>query len=258
MIHQFPVILLGFFAIVFPLSTEAMDFTPDPYNRLVLDAVKSMPEGGLYSASSTANKGLFGAVEIIDGRLHIDASHAKPSYCSGATYLVFLKVLSRLQEEHRIQIPPPVLDSLPPAGQPDGSGVWGRWNANGPGTARLFHELDLGRNFTDPTRALPGDFLKIFWNDGIGATEHGHSVIFLGLENTNGAEHLRFWSSNIPGGYGERSVPMTRIHRMIFSRLESPQNITGPIHTRTDAYLSSLQRKSSSPSEMAFQCGLNR
>jgi hypothetical protein len=32
-------------------------------------------------------------------------------------------------------------------GQRDGEGIWGRWNANGPGTARLFHEMNLGENF---------------------------------------------------------------------------------------------------------------
>jgi hypothetical protein len=29
--------------------------------------------------------------------------------------------------------------------QRDGAGIWGRWNANGPGTARLFYELGLGQ-----------------------------------------------------------------------------------------------------------------
>jgi hypothetical protein len=65
---------------------------------------------------------------------------------------------------------------------PDGESLWGRWNANGPGTARLFYELGLGRNFTSFSAARPGDFLKIFWTDAVGKNENGHSVIFLGLE----------------------------------------------------------------------------
>lgn len=253
-----PAVLFSLLCMVPTLRAGTTDRSPLPLNQIVLDAVATMPLGGIYSASSAANKGLSGAFGIREGALKIDPSHARPSYCSGATYLVFLKVLSLLQSEHRLQLPPPTLDALRPAGQPDGNGIWGRWNSNGPGTARLFHELGLGANFTNPSLALPGDFLKIFWNDGIGASEHGHSVVFLGMERRNGAEYLRFWSSNIPGGYGERSVPVTRIHRLIFSRLESPENITRPLLPRTDPYLSGLQRRSSSATEMALQCGLDR
>ena len=94
-------------------------------------------------------------------------------------------------------------------GQRDGEGVWGRWNANGPGTARLFHELDLGRNFTDYALARPGDFMKIFWTSEVGRAERGHSVVYIGRELVGGTERVRFWSSNKPAGYGEKSVPRT-------------------------------------------------
>jgi hypothetical protein len=72
------------------------------------------------------------------------------------------------------------MENLLIRGQGDGVGIWGRWNANGPGTARLFEELHLGKNFTSFEEARPGDFMKIFWNDNIGGTESGHSVIYLG------------------------------------------------------------------------------
>ena len=88
-------------------------------------------------------------------------------------------------------------------GQRDGEGIWGRWNANGPGTARLFHELDLGQNFDDFAEAQPGDFMKIFWSPEVGRAEHGHSVIFLGMEKRAGLDYVHFWSSNIPFGYGD-------------------------------------------------------
>lgn len=231
--------------------------TAAPYNNLVLQAVASMPPGGGYSPSSAANRALRNAVATSGDTLRIDPLHAVPSYCSSATYLVFLKVISRLQAEHRIILSPGTLAALVPAGQPDGTGIWGRWNANGPGTARLFYELGLGRNFTDLAAAQPGDFMKIFWNDGIGATEHGHSVIYLGRGAREGVEFVRFWSSNIPGGYGEKSVPLGRIRRMLFSRLENPSAISGAL-PRTDAYLSSLQHRSSAAGEMASQCGLAR
>jgi hypothetical protein len=142
-------------------------------------------------------------------------------------------------------------------GQRDGDGVWGRWNANGPGTARLFFELGLGRNFTDFAEARPGDFMKIFWTDEVGSTEHGHSVIFLGTEVVNGVPSVRFWSSNIPAGFGEKTVPRSRIVHAIFSRLESPGNLanvkTAP---EVDPYLAGLVTKRSSYPEALAKCGL--
>lgn len=215
-----------------------------------------MPAKGGYSPSTAANRALNQSVIDFDGILRVDASHAIPSYCSGATYLVFLKTLAGLQSSGRLTLTPETVRSLRPSGQPDGTGIWGRWNANGPGTARLFHELLLGNSFTDPRFALPGDFLKIFWNDGIGASEHGHSVIFLGMETKEGVPCVRFWSSNTPGGYGEKSVPRSKIRRMLFSRLEHPENINRPLSSRTDSYLSSLVNRSSSPQEMNEKCGI--
>jgi hypothetical protein len=142
-------------------------------------------------------------------------------------------------------------------GQRDGQGIWGRWNANGPGTARLFYELGIGRNFDDFAEAEPGDFMKIFWSPEVGREEHGHSVIFLGMEKKLGLDYVRFWSSNIPFGYGERSVPRTKIIHAIFSRLYDPSNL-GRIATTppVDRYLASLERVRSSYPEAREKCGL--
>ena len=115
--------------------------------------------------------------------------------------------------------------SLLITGQRDGEGVWGRWNANGPGTARLFYEMRLGRNFSEFAQAQPGDFMKIFWSNAVGRREHGHSVIFLGTETVNGVESVRFWSSNLGYGYSEKVVPRTKIAAAVFSRLTTPQNL---------------------------------
>lgn len=237
-----------------PVHAEA---NPTDANRFVLACLHQMPSGGGYSTSSNANRELRNAVMTRNGALEIQPTSATPSYCSEATYLVFLKTLSALQSNHQLSLTPETVTALRPLGQPDGTGIWGRWNANGPGTARFFYELGLGPNFTDLPRALPGDFLKIFWNDGIGATEHGHSVIFLGTEEKNGIKYLKFWSSNMPGGYGEKVVPLSRAHRMLFSRLEYPENINRPL-PRSDSYLSSMEHRSSTPAEMAEKCGILR
>lgn len=248
--------ILPFLLTVVILAGRMCGEVPDtPCNEAILATVGSMPSGGLYSASGTANAALRNAVTIRDGRIQVDAGKARPSYCSEATYLVFLKVLSELAEKHAISIDERLAKALRPGSQPDGDGVWGRWNANGPGTAVLFHEQKLGTNFTDPRRAKPGDFLKIFWNDGIGSNEHGHSVIFLGMEQKGGLAFLRFWSSNQPGGYGEKSVPLSRIRRMLFSRLEHPELIRFPDPWR-DPYLSRLVHSPSSIAEMEHHSGI--
>ncbi|MEO7167519.1 MAG: hypothetical protein ABI016_10840, partial [Chthoniobacterales bacterium] len=139
----------------------------------------------------------------------------------------------------------------------DGAGIWGRWNANGPGTARLFHELGLGRNFDDFAEAQPGDFMKIFWSPEVGRAEHGHSVIYLGTEKKLGLDYVRFWSSNIPFGYGEKSVPRSKIVHAIFSRLYTPANLTRIGETAPlDGYLASLVRVRSSYDEAKAKCGM--
>ena len=246
-------------AVLLLLAKPALkaDDAAAPCNALIMEAILSMPAGGGYSAGSTATRALQQAVSINDGKLDVRAAHATPSYCSGATYLVFLKVISILQSQQRLQPTPELLAALRPTGQPDGTGIWGRWNANGPGTARLFYELSLGKNFSRLSQAIPGDFMKIFWSDQIGAAEHGHSVIYLGTENKEGVPYLSYWSSNIPGGFGTKSVPFSRVHRMLFSRLEHPENLARTLTLpHSDRYLSSLQSHSSTPAEMAFQCGV--
>ena len=239
------------------LSAQDNSLSPilSSINQAVIGAVQSMPTGGRYSTSPSANRSLSAAVSREEDSLTIHTSSAVPSYCSGATYLVFLKVLSDLQHSGRLTLTPEAMSALRPTGQPDGTGIWGRWNANGPGTARLFHELGLGPNFTSLSAARPGDFLKIFWNEGIGASEHGHSVIFLAHDPKTAT--ITFWSSNIPLGYGTKTVPLSRIHRLLFSRLEHPENLNRPLIPRTDPYLSSLEHRSSTPEELTRQCGLD-
>jgi hypothetical protein len=229
----------------------------NPINQLVLEEISEMPVGGGYSASRLATIRLQSATRFEGGKFFLMPSAASPSYCSGATYLVFLKTIGALRETGRINLDEQTLSRLLIAGQRDGEGIWGRWNANGPGTARLFYELQLGENFTDFKRALPGDFMKIFWSTEVGMKEHGHSVVYLGTEMRDGVEQVRFWSSNIPAGYGEKSVPRSRIAQAIFSRLETPENLERISQIpRYDPYLVGLESKRSSFAEARVKCGL--
>jgi hypothetical protein len=226
-------------------------------NGLVLEQVKQMPQGGHYSVSRFAKIRLQSSAHFESGKFFILPTAPFPSFCSGATYLVFIRTMEALRANGRLHLDFATLDQLIIRDQHDGEGIWGRWNANGPGTARLFHELGLGRNFDDFAEARPGDFMKIFWSKNVGRSEHGHSTIFLGTENRFGIEYVRYWSSNVPSGYGEKSVPRSKIAYAIFSRLETPANLSrignAPF---VDAYLASLLRKRSSFAEATRMCGI--
>jgi hypothetical protein len=224
-------------------------------NALVLEQINQMPQGGRYSVSHFAKIRLQSSAHFESGKFFILPSG--PSFCSGATYLVFIRTIEALRAGGELHLDYPTLEKLIIRDQRDGEGIWGRWNANGPGTARLFHELQLGRNFDNFDQAKPGDFMKIFWSRQVGRNEHGHSTIFLGVENRPDGQYVRYWSSNIPTGYGEKSVPRSKIAYAIFSRLQAPANLarinSAPL---VDTYLASLLRTRSSITEAGTKCGL--
>ena len=230
---------------------------PGKFNDLILEQIKQMPRGGQYSVSRVATIRLQSAAHFESGKFFVLPEAASPSYCSGATYLVFIKTIEALRNAGMLDLDFATLQQLMIRGQRDGEGIWGRWNANGPGTARLFHELGIGQNFDDFAQAQPGDFMKIFWSPEVGRAEHGHSVIFLGMARTAGLDYVRFWSSNIPFGYGERLVPRAKIVHAIFSRLCDPANLPR-IHSAplVDSYLASLVRTRSSYAEAQEKCGM--
>jgi len=226
-------------------------------NGLILEQIKQMPQGGRYSVSRFAKIRLQSAAHFESGKFFILPSAPYPSFCSGATYLVFIRTIETLRARGELYLDFATLEQLIIRDQHDGEGIWGRWNANGPGTARLFRELRLGRNFDNFSEARPGDFMKIFWSRQVGRSEHGHSTIFLGTENRLGVEYVRYWSSNVPSGYGEKIVPRNKIASAIFSRLETPANLSRIASApEVDSYLASLLRKRSSFAEATQKCGL--
>jgi hypothetical protein len=229
------------------------------FNAIVLEQIGKMPNGGGYAVTREAHSALNAAVGKSGNSIAISPGKAQPSYCSGATYLVFLKTLHEVERKGIIAPMGEMWSKLLPRASSDGVGIWGRWNANGPGASRLFHELSLGKNFTSYNEARPGDFMKIFWTDAVGKNERGHLVVFLGMENKNGIDHVRFWSSNKPLGYGEKSVATSKIARVIFSRLENPANIrNAAVIPNKDPYLASLLTVESSYPEALKKSGISQ
>lgn len=177
------------------------------FNQRVLAAVRAMPRGGGYDASDAAKNRLPGACAVEDGGFVVDPRAAGPGFCSGATYLVLLKALGTGSR-----------DMIPVTDHRDGHGVFGRWNANGPGCAKLVADLGAGVNFTSWDHARPGDFLKIWWTDEIGGRERGHHVVYLGRRG----DTIRYWSSNQPGGYGVKTASIGECRRVLFTRITEP------------------------------------
>lgn len=242
-----------------------------------------MPRGGGYARYSQERQfaDLHRTVEQLDAavgvkpaalRLEVNPDRAAGySFCSSATYLLFVRVIEKLQSDRAIRLAPAVNREIARigdrfdviAGKNDGVGIFGHWNADGPGTAVLFHRLDLGKNFSSYGKARPGDFMKIFWNEKIGKGERGHLVVFLGLNDDGSA--VQVWSSNLENsdgshGYGTMWVERSRIRRVVFSRLEHPENLnrwkefTGD--ERTSDYLVGIRKVPSTPAEMKDAVGL--
>ena len=84
-------------------------------------------------------------------------------------------------------------------------------------------------------------------------------MVFLGLQTEDGVEMVKFWSSNRPGGFGERSVPRSKIARAIFSRLEHPGKISGWVRLpKSDTYLARLLTTESSFPEAMRMSGIEK
>lgn len=219
------------------------------FNTVVLQSIKEFPGGGGYSATPTDVMRVAQQAVVWNersGGLLIAPKKAAPTFCSAAVYMVLLRSLQRWESVSGKRLPRKAWQALDvQPNQPDGTGAWGRANANGPGLARLVAQLGVGVNFHDVRQARAGDFLKIFWTADIGARERGHLVVYLGLEKKNGITHLRYWSANKPSGYGLKSVALSRMHNLIFTRITAPQNFVRaaslPEH---DEWLESMQTHS--------------
>ncbi|MEM1441847.1 MAG: hypothetical protein AAGF67_05865 [Verrucomicrobiota bacterium] len=255
-------------------------------NELLLQSIAEMPKGGIYASyrrelpESQRFNDLYATVEELEsslqvglgGRLKVQPEKAGGySFCSSATYLLFCEVLAGLQKEGKLDFPKELNWELADVGgahpvihgEFDGVGLFGHWNANGPGTARLFERLDLGTNFESFEDAKPGDFLKIFWNDKIGKGERGHLVVYLGKKPDGSA--IEVWSSNQNNedgshGYGTMWIDRGRIHRAVFSRLERPANLVRWLEfseeEKTCDYLVGILKNPSTPEEMRRAIGL--
>ena len=237
-VNKFCVCVLTGFICVAPQFSFAGDC-----NDLVLEQVRKMPKGGSYSVSHFAKIRLQSSAHFESGKFFILPSG--PSFCSGATYLVFIKTIEALRESDQLRLDYGTFERLIIRDQHDGEGIWGRWNANGPGTARLFHELRLGRNFDNIDQAKPGDFMKIFWSRRWEETSTDTPRSFWEWKIGRMANMFDTGRAMFHRAMARRACREARSLTPLFSRLETPANLArinnAPL---VDTYLASLLRSS--------------
>lgn len=227
------------------------------YNAMVLDIIKELPKGGGYSIGSDFVAPTLETHTIGSGRLELRVFDGHPSHCTSATYALFAHLVAVLQNSGRISLTRDQLAMLEVKSRladgtqlVDGQGPFWIFNSNGAGVAALFKHAGIGTNFRDEnlTYARPGDFLKMFWNDNVGASEKGHQVVYLGRREVNGRDMICFWGSQhqnvkkrsggkeplyfpiaagakVSDGYGEACRPRSDIKEMIFSRITCMEHL---------------------------------
>lgn len=224
------------------------------------NALAQMPQKGSYSTSTEAFQNLIDCFQwnANQSQILISPTKAQPSFCSSACYLLLLTSLREWEKNTQQKFPTKVWQALLPyPKQADGVGIWGRANANGPGFAKLIHELGAGFSFEDFKHAKPGDFMKIFWNEHIGVKEFGHLTLFLSQQIEEGIPTVSFWSSNQPEGYGKKTIPKSQIIHVIFTRITKPEAFTlADKLPETDEWLQSLLKTAVSPDEVRKKCGI--
>ncbi|MDA9829883.1 hypothetical protein N9C66_00960 [Akkermansiaceae bacterium] len=247
-------ILLPAFLIVLPSCARVeLPATSRTVNFEVLSAVRSMPAGKGYDASQAAVDRLAASVSHQNRTFTQDLAKTGPTFCSGATYLVFLRTIEKLGWTN--SLPKPSLNRLANLDVKDGEEVFGRWNANGPGTAKLFADLNCGISFTSFDHARPGDFLKLWWTEAIGGKESGHLVVYLSQTPTT----VTWWSANEPSGYGKKSISKSKIRHHLFSRLTQPKNLLNVSRlSPKDQFLADMLRKDFSWEQVIQTCKVRK
>ena len=248
------------------------------YNRMILDIVHNLPKGGGYDRDHPELP-VVASLEIA-GRWEMLVRHGHPSHCTSATYSVFAHLAVLLQANRKLNLNGEEIRALEattlmPDGTHlvDGQGAFWIFNSNGAGTAALLHHTGTGFSFRDDalTYAKPGDFLKIFWNNNVGASERGHQVVYTGRRIIAGRDMVCFWGSQHQGkkargrggeplyysayedgkvydGYGEVCRPREDIKGMIFSRVSCMENLAAGL----DAMKAKAEARGAAPGGLPY------
>lgn len=253
-------------------STHAAETPPDAEARpqtatqrktwetCMAEAMEKLGKGGGYACTGKALGNFIQAFSRNEKKSRrMQPGKARPSFCSSAVYGALLLALD-LWNSGRGEngLDGNAWQALSPKKVPDGTGPWGCANANGPGLAVLIHKLGAGHSFTEWEKAQPGDIMKLWWTEAIGARERGHLTIYLSQTE----DSLTFWSSNQsnPGktpGYGTKTIPKSTVKHVLFTRVTRPEAFAKAPSIGTDPWLGSLLKKTVTMEEALRRCGLS-
>jgi hypothetical protein len=227
------------------------------YNAMILAIIESLPTGGGYSLGADFVRPRVTAHNIGGGRWELRVYDGFPSHCTSAAYALYSRLVATLHNGGRIRLSPAQLGSLEvkrrmPDGtaRVDGQGPYAIFNGNGAGVAAFLEHTGTGFSFRDDklSYARPGDFLKLFWNENVGASEQGHQAVFTGSRVVAGRDMICFWGSQrqkrkkrsggtealyfaaaadgeVHDGYGEVCRPRSDAKAMIFSRVTCMEDL---------------------------------
>lgn len=228
------------------------------YNAMILAIIRDLPTGGGYSLNaSRIQLPTVTAQNIGGGHWEMKVYDGHPSHCTSAAYAVYARLAAVLHNGGNIRLSADQIRSLQvtmkmPDGTSlvDGQGAYGIFNANGAGVAALLKHTGTGMSFRDDklSYARPGDFLKLFWNENVGASESGHQVIYTGRRVMAGRDMICFWGSQrqnrkkraggtealyfpaaesgeVQDGYGEVCRPRGDVKAMVFSRVTCMEHL---------------------------------
>lgn len=199
------------------------------FNRLVLGAIDIVQatamDGGGYFTGVKADppESPMGYPLKLGGKAILDPPRCS-SYCSGASYSVFIEALNLWLRDHPTEISDAALENLRMQ-EPDGGRredevkVWGWWNANGFGSEFAVVQVMKAGQRIAAKDAQPGDFMNISWKSG-----HGHSVVFLQWERSaEGVAGIRYWSSQaVTNGMSDAWAPLDAIVDVCAARVTDP------------------------------------
>jgi hypothetical protein len=262
------------------------------YSAMILEIIRSLPTGGGYSLNADrVQLPTVTAQNIGGGHWEMKVYDGHPSHCTSAAYAVYARLAAVLHNGGKISLSADQIHSLEvikrmPDGTSlvDGQGAYGIFNANGAGVAAFLQHTGTGMSFRDDKLAYarPGDFLKLFWNENVGASESGHQTIYTGRRVTAGRDMICFWGSQrqnrkkraggtealyfpaeagreVQDGYGEVCRPRSDVKAMVFSRVTCMEHLAsglddmaakseavgGAPDVFVDDYLYSLRKTSS-------------
>lgn len=228
-------------------SASSIPQAKDTANKLIMEAAREMQKGTGYMKPGKNQdipilENLEKSVAIKNNKLFVQNKMEEVA-CSPSVYLAFVMMLQKAQERNLLNLSKESMAAYLPkkkSEQPDGYGVFGRFNADGAGGAAFYNEVGAGFSTHNPLLAQQGDMAQIDWKNG-----HGHLVLVDSIrqckkcEKCPSVQSVCYWSANISndteymgdgmpkknGGWGMKCLPTSNIAHITVSHINHLENL---------------------------------